>query len=431
MYALFPPALHHSCTHKKPHRSRAMTSSISSQIAEQCLCSICQDFFTDPATIPCGHNFCMECINQHWDSSIGTKCPLCKKNFHLRPDLDINREFRELVEGLKRVESPVQPGAVPCDACTKIKRGALKSCLHCEGSFCKIHLEPHDAIVKLKKHKLINPVENLEDYICPKHERPLELFCRNDQKCVCLSCTKKDHKAHKTVPVEEESEERKSQLGRRQDEINLMIQNRMKKIEEIKCSIHLSKQSSEKEEADIVELFNDLILSIERCQSELLEVMEQKQQAAETQAEELIKELEQEITELKRRNTELEQLLHTEDHLHLLQIYPSLCSPLDSKIWAGISTDTHLKEDALRRALKKHQEFLNGTMMKITGIELKRIEKFTVNVTMDPETAHPKLFLSEDDKQAGYGETRQIVLDSPWRGLSSFIRTDKYTVFTG
>ncbi|XP_077084232.1 E3 ubiquitin-protein ligase TRIM21 [Siphateles boraxobius] len=392
-----------------------MASSSTSQAAEQCLCSICQDFFTDPATIPCGHNFCMECISKHWDSSLETRCPLCKKDFHLRPDLDINREFRDLIEQLKRVESPVQPGVIPCDACSKIKRGALKSCLHCEGSFCKTHLEPHNTVAKLKKHKLINPVENLENYICPKHESPLELFCRDDQMCVCTSCTIKDHKTHNTVTVEEESEERKSQFGKRQAEVHLMIQNRMKKIEDIKCLVQLSKQSSEKEKADCVELFTDLIRSIESCQSELLEVMEQKQKAEEKQAEELIKELELEITELKRRNTELEQLSHTEDHLRLLQIYPSLCSPLDTKIWTGISTDTNLREDALRRALSKHQEFLNGAMAKITGAELRRIEKFTVNVTMDPETAHPKLLLSEDDKQVGYGETRQIVPDNPWR----------------
>ncbi|XP_039507103.1 E3 ubiquitin-protein ligase TRIM21-like, partial [Pimephales promelas] len=174
-------------------------------------------------------------------------------------------------------------------------------------------------------------------------------------------------------------------------------------------------QSSEKEKADCVELFTDLIRSIESCQSELLEVMEQKQNSEEKQAEELIKELEQEITELKRRNTELEQLSHTEDHLHLLQIYPSLCSPLDTKIWTGISTDAILREDALRRALSKHQEFLNGAMVKITGAELRRIEKCTVIVTLDPETAHPKLLFSEDDKQVGYGETRQIVPDNPWR----------------
>ena len=69
-----------------------------------------------------------------------------------------------------------------------------------------------------------------------------------------------------------------------------------------------------------MEVFRALLRCIERSQAELLEVMEEKQKAAERQAEEFIKELEQEITELKRRDTELEQLSHTEDHLHLLQV---------------------------------------------------------------------------------------------------------------
>ncbi len=67
------------------------------------------------------------------------------------------------------------------------------------------------------------------------------------------------------------------------------------------------------EKAVRVELFTDLIRSIERCQTELLEMMEEQQKAAEKQEHELIKELEQEITELKMRNTELEQLSRTED----------------------------------------------------------------------------------------------------------------------
>uniref|UniRef100_A0A673GN12 B30.2/SPRY domain-containing protein n=1 Tax=Sinocyclocheilus rhinocerous TaxID=307959 RepID=A0A673GN12_9TELE len=52
--------------------------------------------------------------------------------------------------------------------------------------------------------------------------------------------------------------------------------------------------------------------------------MEEKQRAAETQEETLIQELQQELSELKMRNTELEHLLHTEDHLHLLQVSVSL-----------------------------------------------------------------------------------------------------------
>ncbi len=78
--------------------------------------------------------------------------------------------------------------------------------------------------------------------------------------------------------------------------------------------------TSEKEKAESTELFTGLICSIERFQSELLEMMEQKRKAAEKQAEELIKELEEEITELKRRDTELEQISHTDDHLHFLQV---------------------------------------------------------------------------------------------------------------
>ncbi|XP_051549869.1 E3 ubiquitin-protein ligase TRIM39-like [Myxocyprinus asiaticus] len=383
--------------------------------ADQLLCSVCQDVFTDPATIPCGHNFCIKCISTHWDNSVVCHCPLCMKNFHLRPDLGINREFRDIVDRLKRGESPVKPGEVPCDACTKTKRGAVKSCLHCEGSFCKTHLEPHDNVSKLKTHKLIDPVQYLQDYICQKHQSPLELFCRDDHMCVCLSCIKTYHKNHNIVTVEEESGKRKPQLGQRQAEVHLMIQQRMKKIEEIKRSVQLIGEKTKKEKADSIELFADLIHSIERCHSELLDVMEQKQKAAENQAEELIEELEQEIIELKRRDTELEQLSHTEDHLHLLQSYPSLCSPLNTRNWTEISINTRLSVDTLRRALTKHQESLNHAMMKITGIELQVVEKFTVDVTMDPETAHPKLYLSGDDKQAGYGETRQNVPDNPWR----------------
>ncbi len=78
--------------------------------------------------------------------------------------------------------------------------------------------------------------------------------------------------------------------------------------------IDLIEQRNTKEEKAVrVELFTDLIRSIERCQTELLEMMEEQQKAAEKQEHELIKELEQEITELKMRNTELEQLSRTED----------------------------------------------------------------------------------------------------------------------
>ncbi|XP_073692731.1 E3 ubiquitin-protein ligase TRIM39-like [Garra rufa] len=208
--------------------------------------------------------------------------------------------------------------------------------------------------------------EGFENYICRKHDKPLEMFCRDDQTCLCLFCTETDHKTHTTVSIEEESGDKRIQLEKTQEEIKLMIQDRCKKIEEIKNLAKSNKSTNERNKANKVELFSDLIRSIERCQCELLEVMEQKQKAADNQAEELIKELEQEITELERRDIELEKLSHTEDHLHLLQVYSSVCSPPEFKTWTNININTDLlnTEKALTCLKKK----VNKELKKIHEI---------------------------------------------------------------
>ncbi|XP_067226633.1 E3 ubiquitin-protein ligase TRIM39-like [Chanodichthys erythropterus] len=395
-----------------------MASSSGPELNEELQCSICLEVFTDPVTTSCGHNFCRTCLSKCWTDTQTYFCPFCKERFSRRPDLKINSTLREVVQHFKE-KLNLGESKVFCDICNKRKQIAVKSCLMCQSSYCDDHLEPHLRVPRLKKHTLINAVENLEDYICQKHERPLEMFCRDDQTpwtCICLSCTEGEHRTHNTVPIEEESQEKKDQLVQRQTDIHQMIQDRMKKIQEIKHSVELRKRNTEKEKSSSVELFNDLIRSIERCQSELLKMMEEQQKEAEKQAEDLIKELQQEITELKKRNTELEQISCTDDHLHLIQMCSSLSSRPHTKNWTEIRIDSDVNVNSLKRALTQLKKTLHGKLNeKLSQTGLKSVQKFAVDVTLDPDTVNPSLILSDDGKQVSHGDINQDVPENPKR----------------
>lgn len=53
-------------------------------------------------------------------------------------------------------------------------------------------------------HRLVEPMHHLEEKICKKHERLLEVYCRNDHGCVCISCAEASHKTHEIVSVDRE-----------------------------------------------------------------------------------------------------------------------------------------------------------------------------------------------------------------------------------
>ncbi|XP_057184379.1 E3 ubiquitin-protein ligase TRIM39-like [Triplophysa rosa] len=168
---------------------------------------ICLEVFSDPVSTPCGHNFCKICLSTYWNNSQDCRCPNCKETFKQRPDLKINTTLRDVVDEHKK-KCHEEQAEVVCDICSEGKLKAVKSCLVCQSSYCETHLEPHLRVSGLQKHKLMDPVKNLQDYICQKHDRPLELFCRDDHTCVCLSCADGDHKNHNTVPLREEKHQK-------------------------------------------------------------------------------------------------------------------------------------------------------------------------------------------------------------------------------
>ncbi|XP_063325189.1 E3 ubiquitin-protein ligase TRIM21-like isoform X5 [Pelmatolapia mariae] len=385
-------------------QSADMSAASNLRSEDQFLCSICLDVFTDPVSTPCGHNFCKTCISQHWDMNQSCQCPMCKETFSTRPQLRVNTFISEMVAHSSEQQA-AKPGEVPCDVCTGTRLKALKSCLVCQTSYCQTHLEPHLTVKRLKRHQLIDAVENLEGWMCTKHDKPLELFCKTDQTCVCMLCSVLDHKNHEFAELE-----------KTEAEIQQMIQKRRLKIQEITESVKMSKDAADRQKAEGVQVFTALMESVERRLKELMKEIEDKQETTEKQAEGLIKDLEQEISELMERSSEVEQLSRSEDHLHLLQSFSNLKAAPPTKDWTEVRVHPPSYEGTVGRAVAQLEETVWKPMKKkLFEAELQRVQQYEVDVTLDPDTANPYLILSDDGKQVYCGDVEKNLPDNPER----------------
>ncbi|XP_048866056.1 tripartite motif-containing protein 16-like isoform X2 [Brienomyrus brachyistius] len=436
--------------HRLSHRKEEMKLnpiSVCCKMAEACVevnqnefsCPICLDLLEDPVTVPCGHSYCMSCITRCWDQEDHAgvyRCPQCRKTFKRRPVLGRNTILAEMVEKLKKAaQHPATPtdhyagpGDVECDVCTGKKRKAVNSCLVCLVSYCETHLQPHYESPAFKKHKLTDTTGHLQDKLCSQHDKPLELYCRTDQQCICNLCMMYEHKGHDTVSAAVGKEEMQTQMDETQKEIQQRIQMREKELQELREAAGSITSSAQKAVEDSEKIFTEMIHSIERRRSEVTELIRDQEKAAVSQTEGHMKRLEQEIDELKRRHSELEQLSVTEDHIHFLQRCQSLHVVPEAGFGPKISVNScyyfgNVKKvvsdlkDQLEKVFKTRSAEIKDAVTKDTVLPVlvprtrAKFLQYSCRLTLDPNTANRNLHLSEGNRVVTWKRETQLYPD--------------------
>ncbi|XP_059827063.1 zinc-binding protein A33-like [Hypanus sabinus] len=320
-------------------------------LTEEAICPICLDFFTDPVILECGHNFCRSCITRCWDREERNSCPECREEIADRT-LRVNRALANLSEKAR-----------------------------------KLNLN-----LKGKESKLL----------CEKHGEELKLFCETDKTPICLICaTAREHKSHNFMPVNEAVEIYKGRvkssldsLTKKKSVFEEMEQQQKEKISGVREQSHslqshitsqfaeLRRVLTEKEQRALRDLREDEARILNPMKKNLREIQEN------------LNYIQEEISKLQERMYQQENITFlTEEARRKRRI-----SDEDKKL--SVTDGALLVE-------KFYHPYLFDIALGEAFDGIKR-----VSVTLDVETAHPRLEVSEDRKSVKLTGTRRDLPDT-------------------
>ncbi|XP_074506404.1 tripartite motif-containing protein 16-like [Sebastes fasciatus] len=319
-------------------------------------CSICLDLLKDPVTTSCGHSYCMNCIKTHWNGEDLRQINSCPQ---------CRQTFTPRPVLMKNT--------MLADLVEELKKTGLQA-----GPADHCYAGSED--VACDKHKLVEPSKKLQEKEeRTERQRELEVSCLNIQQ---------------------------------------RIQDREKDVKLLQQEVEAVNRSADKAVEDSEKIFTELIRLMERRSCDVKQQVRSQQESEVSRVKELQEKLEQEITELKRRDAELKLLSHTEDHNQFLLSYSSL-SPLSESTHSSSINIRPLRyfEDvtaAVSEVRDKLQDVLRekwtNVSQKVTEVDVLLSQpepktragflQYSREISLDPNTAHTVVLLSEGNRRA-------------------------------
>ncbi|XP_041068632.1 zinc-binding protein A33-like [Carcharodon carcharias] len=317
---------------------------------EEAICPICLDFFTDPVSLECGHNFCRSCITQCWEKKEINSCPECREEFPER-NLRISRALANLAEKARKLK--------------------------------------------------VNPKEKESKFHCEEHEEELKLFCETDKKLICVICRdSREHRKHRFMPIKEAVEIYKDRvkssfdsLTEKKSAVLEMEQQQKQKISQIRkqsssLQTHITSEFTKMHQI-LTEKEQHLIRDLREEEGKILKIMEGN-----------LREIQENLNSIQEKLSQLEKLLEQKDGVIFLKEEASQKRRICYEY----------KELSLADDVLSIEKFNGPFPCPMWGEMLDAINPVSVN--LDVETANPELEVSEDLKSLRWTRTRRSLPDT-------------------
>ncbi|KAF3689843.1 Tripartite motif-containing protein 16 Estrogen-responsive B box protein [Channa argus] len=336
-------------------------------------CRICNELLRTPVTVPCGHNFCMRCIEDSWNQNESRNfqysCPECLAIFPFKPPLIRNTTLDQLVKDTQNLSK-------------KRKQQDLRASLK-----------------DLKRFRSCTKT-GTPGTICERHNWPLDVYCCTDELIICAMCALDKHQRHRTARVEIERERKQVELQKMQGKFKEILQqqekirnNAEKIFEQIPEEAKQTKDSCESVVVNVIDSLQEHYLSVKN-------LIEAQEAAAAAHVQVTLQALEAKMKVMKKTDAELDCLAKTKSDVDFLQEYYSV-----RRTVAWFKNLRLVNPSAV--SFLAAMAFITGLPEVNCAVTEQNVEpetraqflQYACELTLNPATAHEDLVVSEGDKE--------------------------------
>lgn len=318
-------------------------------------CPVCLDILKDPATLPCGHSYCLACIQNHWDkggSQGQYSCPQCRQVFNPRPSLAKSTLLVEAMEKLRTNSLKERPSTSVSSAPPSMP----------------IYLEVlPDA--GPRPGSVYPQLPTVGPRPCPQHNQPLDLFCHDDKECVCEVCCQHGHKGHHVLKPQEERRERQKELVQMQTDVQKRIKETERRLNEIPHGARQHKALVQALQQESTDLFSELVKSVNLTGIEVGELLSTHETSLGSQVEGNMHRLEQEVAQLRWKSEELSRLADMQDDICFLKNFLTM-EPLGP---TGATGEPVLNQEAVVASIRSTMKELQESIQELCKASLAKI----------------------------------------------------------